>query len=84
MTLCVLMPSSTGPVIAVKGRAEPGGDFVVSDVCWPGLAEQPERPLQDADSYVAIVSGLQLAHTKADVMQVRADLSRVVGAFSAT
>jgi hypothetical protein len=62
----------TGIVLAVRGRAEPGGDFVVSDVLWPGLAPQPERPLMDTDKYVALVSGLQLADRKADMMQVRA------------
>jgi hypothetical protein len=55
----------------VRGRAEPGGDFVVSDVVWPGIAPQPERPLMDTDKYVALVSGLQLADRKADMMQVR-------------
>lgn len=54
----------------MRGRAEPGGDFVVSDVIWPGLAPQPERPLMDTDKYVALVSGLQLANRKADMMQV--------------
>lgn len=55
----------------MRGRAEPGGDFVVSDVVWPGIAPQPERPLMDTDKYVALVSGLQLADRKADMMQVR-------------
>lgn len=54
----------------MRGRAEPGGDFVVSDVVWPGLPPQPERPLLDTDKYVALVSGLQLADRKADMMQV--------------
>jgi hypothetical protein len=57
-------------VLAVKGRAEPGGDFVVSDVLRPGLPEQPQRPLPQEDTYVALVSGLQLANNKADMMQV--------------
>jgi hypothetical protein len=60
----------SGVVLAVRGRAEPGGDFVVSDVVWPGIAPQPERPLMDTDKYVALVSGLQLADRKADMMQV--------------
>jgi hypothetical protein len=60
-----------GVVVAVKGRAEPGGDFVVSAVLWPGLAEQPQRQLPQEDMYVALVSGLQLANSKADMMQVR-------------
>jgi hypothetical protein len=59
-----------GAVLAVKGRAEPGGDFVVSAVLWPGLPEQPQRPLPQEDTYVALVSGLQLANNKADMMQV--------------
>jgi hypothetical protein len=67
----------TGAVLAVKGRAEPGGDFVVSDVLWPGLPEQPQRPLPQEDTYVALVSGLQLANNKADMMQVGADSARM-------
>lgn len=73
-----LLPASyprAGIVLAVRGRAEPGGDFVVSDVVWPGLAPQPERPLMDTDKYVALVSGLQLANRKADMMQVGDDQS---------
>jgi hypothetical protein len=70
----------TGIVLAVRGRAEPGGDFVVSDVLWPGLAPQPERPLMDTDKYVALVSGLQLADRKADMMQVRAGARTGAGA----
>lgn len=42
----------------------------MSDVVWPGLPPQPERPLLDTDRYVALVSGLQLADRKADMMQV--------------
>jgi hypothetical protein len=72
---CCLIKSyhcvSAGVVVAVKGRAEPGGDFVVSGVLWPGLPEQPQRPLPQEDTYVALVSGLQLANSKADMMQVR-------------
>lgn len=43
---------------------------MVSGVLVPGLAPQPERPLMDTDKYVALVSGLQLADRKADMMQV--------------
>lgn len=42
----------------------------MSDMVWPGLPPQPERPLLDTDNYVALVSGLQLADRKADMMQV--------------
>lgn len=68
-----LQPDSvvTGVVLAVRGRAEPGGDFVVSGVLWAGLPEQPQRPLPQEDAYVALVSGLQLANSKADMMQVQ-------------
>jgi len=33
----------TGVVLAVRGTAEPGGDFVVTDVCYAGLAA-PQAP----------------------------------------
>jgi hypothetical protein len=70
--LCCWPTTMTKPgiVVAVRGRAEPGGDFVVSGVLVPGLAPQPERPLMDTDKYVALVSGLQLADRKSDMMQV--------------
>lgn len=68
-------PAPIGPVIAVRGKAEPGGDFVVTGVCWPGLPQQPERQLQEQDAYVAFVSGLQLANSKADIMQVSAGMN---------
>lgn len=74
----------TGVVLAVRGRAEPGGDFVVSDVVWPGLAPQPERPLLDTDRYVALVSGLQLADRKADMMQVELLVDFLTGNLGAS
>jgi DNA polymerase delta subunit 2 len=33
----------TGVVVALRGTAEPGGDFVVTDVCYAGLAA-PQAP----------------------------------------
>lgn len=72
MRLCVrlLVFLAAGVVLAVRGRAEPGGDFVVDAVLLPGLPPQPARPPVQEDMYVAIVSGLQLASGAADVMRV--------------
>ena len=63
--------------MAVRGTAPPGGDFVVSDVLPAGLPPQVSRPRPAAaaadgsqDKFVAFVSGLQLASSKADYMQV--------------
>ncbi len=59
--------------MAVRGVAEPGGDFVVSGVCFMGLAPQPPRPPPPAeDKYVALVSGLGLGRSDADLLKVRA------------
>ncbi|KAI8468881.1 MAG: DNA polymerase alpha/epsilon subunit B-domain-containing protein [Monoraphidium minutum] len=51
----------TGVVAAVRGRADAGGDFVVTDICFPGLPPQPPRPQLEGDAYVALLSGLELA-----------------------
>jgi len=60
--------------MAVRGRAEPGGDFVVSDVTFAGLAPQaplPARPPAGPDRYVALVSGLSLAQPAADGLSIQ-------------
>jgi hypothetical protein len=54
----------------VRGKAEPGGDFVVTAVLWPGMAPQPPLPGQQQDTYVVLVSGLQLASSKSDMLKV--------------
>ncbi len=64
-------------MIAVRGRAEVGGDFQVSAVCCAGLPPQAPLPAaqqqqqhqqqQEAgedDKYVALVSGLGLANPR--------------------
>jgi hypothetical protein len=85
--LCLLRP---GVVVAVRGQAPPGGDFVVSEVLAADLPHQMPLPAPVAaavvreegaaaaaaaalpsDKYVALVSGLQLASSKADHLQVR-------------
>ena len=64
--------------MAVKGKAPPGGDFVVTAVLPAGLPPQISLPKAAAaaadgsqDKYVAMVSGLHLASSKADYMQVK-------------
>ncbi len=80
-------PHHTGVVLAVRGVHEPGGDFVVSAVCFPGLPPNPQpfpHPLpapaaakgdapsaSAADKYVALVSGLGLGGSKVDMLKVR-------------
>lgn len=44
----------------------------VTDICFAGLAPQPPRPVFERDTYVALVSGLELAGSKADKLQVGA------------
>jgi hypothetical protein len=79
---------SAGVVLAVRGVHEPGGDFVVSAICFPGMApnphllpgslptaEQAEQVLASAapgDKYIAIASGFCLGGSKADMLKVRA------------
>ena len=36
--------NTSGVVLAVRGMAEPGGDFIVTDVCYPDMAPQPPLP----------------------------------------
>jgi hypothetical protein len=61
-----------GVVAAVRGRAEAGGDFVVSDICFAGAPPQPPRPPPlDKDVYVAFVSGLELSGPRFDRLRVR-------------
>lgn len=71
----------------MRGVHEPGGDFVVSAVCFPGLPPNPQpfpHPLPaptaakgDApaacagDKYVALVSGLGMGGSKVDMLKVR-------------
>ncbi|GLC37503.1 hypothetical protein PLESTB_001754600 [Pleodorina starrii] len=73
----------TGVVLAVRGVAEPGGDFVVSAVCFPGMAPNP-HPLPVAqqaaavaataapgDKYIALASGFCLGGSKADMLKTQ-------------
>lgn len=59
--------------MAVRGHAEPGGDFAVQDICFLGLAPQPPRPPPPTeDKYVALVSGLGLGRPETDMLKVGA------------
>ncbi|KAJ7063081.1 DNA polymerase alpha/epsilon subunit B-domain-containing protein [Mycena amicta] len=56
----------TGVIIAALGIETPNGEFEVVDICYAGLAQQPENIAMDVDadptkdSYVAVVSGLDI------------------------
>ncbi|KAG2484535.1 hypothetical protein HYH03_016671 [Edaphochlamys debaryana] len=91
----------TGMVLAVRGAAEPGGDFIVSAVCFPGMAPHPHplpHPLPSpaeaeaaagarsalaagapGDKYVALVSGLCLGGSKADVLKTQLAMDFLTG-----
>ncbi|GIM14146.1 hypothetical protein Vretimale_17159 [Volvox reticuliferus] len=77
----------TGAVVAVRGIHEAGGDFMVSAICFPGVAPNP-HPLPgpalvsqqasvvaaDAapgDKYIAFASGLCLGGSKVDMLKTQ-------------
>ena len=66
----------TGIVLAVRGTAEPGGDFVVTDYCLPGLPPQPSLPdpsptEADNSPLVMLVSGLGFGKEQADQLPLQ-------------
>ncbi|KAF7301784.1 Glutamate decarboxylase [Mycena indigotica] len=56
----------TGAIIAALGVETPNGEFEVVDICFAGLAPQPENVTMEVDddpshdSYIAVVSGLDI------------------------
>ncbi|GLI67880.1 hypothetical protein VaNZ11_012170 [Volvox africanus] len=77
----------TGAVVAVRGVHEAGGDFLVSAVCFPGMAPNPHPPPGPAlvsqqttavaadaapgDKYIALASGLCLGGSKVDMLKIQ-------------
>ncbi|GIL57750.1 hypothetical protein Vafri_12896 [Volvox africanus] len=77
----------TGAVVAVRGVHEAGGDFMVSAVCFPGMAPNPHPPPGTAlvpqqisavaadaapgDKYIALASGLCLGGSKVDMLKIQ-------------
>ncbi|VVC90889.1 unnamed protein product [Leptidea sinapis] len=51
----------TGVVVAVLGSEDEDGVFSVIDVCWPGCMLQKPLPKLENDSYLVLMSGLNLA-----------------------
>eukprot|EP00891_Asterochloris_glomerata_P002214 jgi/Astpho2/2214/e_gw1.00040.61.1_t len=60
----------TGVVMAVRGAAVPGGDFIVREWCFVGLPSQPPRPSLSEDKYIAFVSGLEVGNDAADPLRL--------------
>jgi DNA polymerase delta subunit 2 len=53
----------TGVVTAVKGKALPGGEFEVEDICFSGLAPQPKfpaSPKSEKKKFIAFISGIKI------------------------
>lgn len=70
--------------MAVRGYNEPGGDFLVSDVCFAGLAPQaplPSPPSGAEDKYVALLSGLHLGSSRADALRTQLLVDMLTGAL---
>jgi hypothetical protein len=70
--------------MAVRGYNEPGGDFLVSDVCFAGLAPQAPLPCLPAgaeDKYVALLSGLHLGSSRADALRTQLLVDMLTGAL---
>eukprot|EP00798_Chlamydomonas_sp_ICE-L_P023274 gene23274-30504_t len=79
---CLSIPDLvTGVVVAVRGMAEPGGDFIVREVCFPEMAPQApppdaaavgvDAPGKTTDKYIALISGLAVGSNKSDGLQVK-------------
>ncbi|KAJ1867505.1 DNA polymerase delta small subunit Cdc1 [Coemansia sp. RSA 989] len=49
---------TSGVIMAAMGSETADGDFDVVDVCFAGMAPQPQRQPSAEDKYVALVSGL--------------------------
>lgn len=71
----------TGVVVAVRGMAQPGGDFIVSDMCVADLAPQKALPALGSDKYVALLGGLALSKSSADLLQVQLAVDWLTGAL---
>ncbi|GAX80094.1 hypothetical protein CEUSTIGMA_g7532.t1 [Chlamydomonas eustigma] len=70
----------TGVVMAVRGQTEPGGDFIVSDICFMGLPPQSPLPSPPPeDKYVALISGLGLGKPSADLLKVQLAVDFLTG-----
>ncbi|MEW5307844.1 MAG: hypothetical protein WDW36_010217 [Sanguina aurantia] len=81
----------TGVVMAVRGFNEPGGDFVVSDVCFAAPAPQPAAPplqpfesagsgpARSSDKYVALMSGLAVGSPSTNVLQLQLAVDFLTG-----
>ncbi|KAJ2851832.1 DNA polymerase delta small subunit Cdc1 [Coemansia brasiliensis] len=48
---------ASGVIIAAMGSETANGDFDVVDICFAGMAPQPQRRFSTEDKYVALVSG---------------------------
>jgi len=61
-----------GLVLALLGIQNEKGEFVVEDLCFPGLAPQkPLKSLESADSWIAFVSGLDFAGARTDPLRTQ-------------
>ena len=50
----------TGVVVAVLGIQQGGGELLVHDICFAGVAPQKPLPSTSEDTFVALVSGLHI------------------------
>jgi DNA polymerase delta subunit 2 len=57
---------SPGIVVSVLGAETPNGGFEVLDLCFPGPPPRPERKMETEDTWVALVSGLEMGGDQAD------------------
>eukprot|EP00123_Amoebidium_parasiticum_P000612 comp11460_c0_seq1/m.5893 comp11460_c0_seq1/g.5893 ORF comp11460_c0_seq1/g.5893 comp11460_c0_seq1/m.5893 type:complete len:485 (-) comp11460_c0_seq1:167-1621(-) len=76
----------TGVVIGVLGREVAGGDFLVLDYCFAGLAPQPPLPVHMDDGpapYVALVSGLKIGKDTHDTLPVQLLVDYITGQLGA-
>eukprot|EP01083_Nonionella_stella_P067767 179467_1 len=71
----------TGVVVALKGYQNHGADFVVEDVCVPGLP--PQKPLSEekppGSRFVVLTSGFQIGKASTEILPFQMMIDYVTG-----
>ncbi|XP_017770449.1 PREDICTED: DNA polymerase delta small subunit [Nicrophorus vespilloides] len=71
----------TGITCALLGQDLGTGKFLVEDYCFAGYRSQIERPLKTEDSYIVLISGLDLMHIEKSLLSLQLFSNWVSGAL---